>query len=208
MRAMLTALVLVLAGMVPAVAEPLGEPPDGLGRATFAGGCFWCVEEAFDKLEGVEQTISGYTGGEVRDPSYRQVSNGTTGHTEAVRVHYDPDVVSYRELLDHFWRNIDPTVEDRQFCDKGSQYRTGIFYHDAEQRRLAEQTRRAIEESGQLPGPVVTEITEAGPFYPAEDYHQNYYKKNPTRYRFYVTACGRYDRLEELWGDEARGKAG
>ena len=189
---------------LPVAAEPLGDPPEGLAQATFAGGCFWCVEQAFDEVEGVEATISGYTGGDVADPTYHQVSGGDTGHAEAVRIHYDPGVVDYRRLLDVFWHNIDPTVRDRQFCDKGSQYRSAIFYHGDEQERLAKETRRAIEESGRLPGPVVTEIESAGPFYRAEDYHQDYYRKNPARYKFYVTACGRYDRLEELWGDEAR----
>ena len=200
---LLLGLLLTTAWMASASAEPLGKPPEGLAQATFAGGCFWCVEEAFDPVEGVEKTISGYTGGEIPDPSYRQVSSGDTGHAEAVRIHYDPDRVTYRELLDVFWRNIDPTVEDRQFCDRGPQYRSAIFHHGSEQKRLAEKTRRAIEESGQLPGEVKTEIVPAGPFYAAEDYHQNYYVKNPTRYKFYKRACGRADRLEELWGKQA-----
>lgn len=200
---MLTALLAALAVATPAAAEPLGEPPEGLAEATFAGGCFWCVEEAFDAVDGVKATISGYIGGEKADPSYREVASGNTKHAEAVRIHYDPDVVTYRELLDTFWHNIDPTVEDRQFCDKGPQYRSAIFYHGSRQERLAEETRAAIEESGQLPGPIVTEIEPAGPFYRAEDYHQNYYVKNPTRYKFYKRACGRADRLEELWGEKA-----
>lgn len=199
-RLLLLTLALV---MPPLAAAPLGEPPEGLAAATFAGGCFWCVEEAFDPVEGVHSTTSGYTGGETPDPEYGEVAAGRTRHAEAVRVVYDPDVVSYRELLDVFWHNIDPTVEDRQFCDRGPQYRSAIFYHTPEQRRLAEETRARIDESGQLPGPVVTEINEAGPFYPAEEYHQNYYEKNPVRYKFYKTSCGRQARLEQLWGSDA-----
>ncbi len=194
----------VLAGFATiAAAETVDEPPEGLAQATFAGGCFWCVEEAFDEVEGVEATISGYTGGDTEDPTYRQVSSGATGHAEAVRVHYDPEVVDYDRLLDVFWYNIDPTVEDRQFCDKGSQYRSAIFYHNERQKRLAEQSKQAIEQSGQLPGPVVTPVEAAGPFYRAEESHQNYYVKNPTRYKFYKRACGREERLEELWGEKA-----
>jgi len=199
----LVAVLVFAAGTLPANAEPLGEPPEGLAAATFAGGCFWCVEQAFDKVPGVEQTISGYTGGDTVDPTYHEVSAGGTGHAEAVRVIYDPDRVSYAELLDHFWHNIDPTVRNRQFCDHGTQYRSAIFYHDEEQRQLAERSREQIEDSGRLSGPVVTQIVAAGPFYPAEDYHQNYYKKNPVRYKFYKRACGREDRLEELWGSDA-----
>ncbi len=196
----------LLAGFaVSAGAETVEQPPDGLSQATFAGGCFWCVEEAFDQVDGVEATISGYTDGDIEDPTYGQVSSGATGHTEAVRVHYDPDVVDYERLLDVFWYNIDPTVEDRQFCDKGSQYRTGVFYHSERQKRLAEQSKQSIEASGELPGPVVTPIKAAGPFYRAEESHQNYYVKNPTRYKFYKKACGRAARLRELWGDKAGG---
>ncbi|HEX6994683.1 MAG TPA: peptide-methionine (S)-S-oxide reductase MsrA [Gammaproteobacteria bacterium] len=168
--------------------------------ATFAGGCFWCVEEAFDKVEGVVSTTSGYTGGHVPNPTYEQVSAGRTGHAEAVRVEYDPDVVSYEMLLDAFWHNIDPLDAGGQFCDRGSQYRSAIFYHDAEQRELAERSKRELEESGKLPGKIVTEIVAAGEFYPAEDYHQDYYRRNALRYNFYKFTCGRPARLEELWG--------
>jgi peptide-methionine (S)-S-oxide reductase len=196
---------ILLAVASAAAAQRIEPAPEGLAEATFAGGCFWCVEQAFDAVDGVEATISGYTGGNVDNPGYKAVSTGGTGHAEAVRIHYDPSVVSYAELLDVFWHNIDPTVEDRQFCDKGSQYRSAIFYHNAEQKRLAEKTRQRIEASGQLPGPVVTEIQPAGSFYRAEAYHQNYYKKNPTRYKFYKRACGRAERLRELWGDKAGG---
>lgn len=199
---LLIATVLTLA-LGNAFADPLGPPPEGKAMATFAGGCFWCVEEAFDKVEGVERTISGYTGGHVADPSYSEVSGSDTGHAEAVRIVYDPSKVTYRELLDVFWHNIDPTQKNRQFCDRGPEYRSAIFYHGDEQRRLAEQTRDEIAESGVLPGPIHTEIEQAGPFYKAEEKHQNYYKKNPDSYRFYKTACGREARLRQLWGEQA-----
>jgi peptide-methionine (S)-S-oxide reductase len=186
-------------GGLPAVTEV----PDGMAVATFAGGCFWCMEPPFDKLEGVKSTTSGYTGGPEVRPTYEQVSSGRTGHAEAVRIVYDPEVVSYERLLEVFWHNIDPTVEDRQFCDWGKQYRTAIYPHDAEQRRLAEASKQRIEESGRLPGPVVTEIVDAGPFYPAEEYHQDFYVKSPVRYKTYRTGCGRDARLRELWGEQA-----
>lgn len=169
-------------------------------KATFAGGCFWCMEPPFDKLEGVISTTSGYTGGDQRNPTYRQVSAGGTGHTEAVEILYDPEKISYAELLDVFWRNIDPLTADRQFCDVGSQYRTGIFFHNEDQKRLAEQSKQALTASDRFDKPIVTEITPAGEFYPAEDYHQDYYQKNPLRYKFYRYQCGRDQRLEELWG--------
>lgn len=179
---------------------------DGLAKATFAGGCFWCVEEAFEKVDGVASAVSGYTDGHVAEPTYQQVSAGQTGHTEAVEVFYDASRVSYQELLDVFWRNIDPTVANRQFCDVGSQYRAGIFFHDDEQQRLAEASRRALEESKPFAAPIVTEITSASEFYPAEEYHQDYYEKNPIRYNYYKWGCGRAQRLEELWGKPADGK--
>ncbi len=194
---------ILLIGVAPLRAEPLPDPPEGLAVATFAGGCFWCVEEAYDAVDGVVETVSGYTGGEQRDPSYKEVSAGRTNHAEAVRVVYDPDMVDYEHLLYVFWRNIDPTVEDRQFCDRGSQYRSAIYHHSPEQRRLAEQTRDEIEASGELPDPVVTEIEPAGPFWKAEEHHQDYYRKEPFRYKVYKQACGRAARLEELWGEEA-----
>jgi peptide-methionine (S)-S-oxide reductase len=169
--------------------------------ATFAGGCFWCMEPPFDKLEGVISTTSGYIGGHKADPTYNEVSAGTTGHTEAVQIVYDPDRVSYQELLQVFWINIDPLDARGQFCDKGDQYRTGIFYHDSEQQHLAEASKRDLQDSGRLGGPIVTEITEATTFYPAEDYHQDYYQRNPVRYKFYRYSCGRDQRLEQLWGE-------
>lgn len=171
-----------------------------LPRATFAGGCFWCMEGPFDKLDGVKSTTSGYIGGNTDNPTYKQVSGGGTGHTEAVQIVYDPNVISYDELLEVFWINHDPTEGDGQFCDKGSQYRPGVFYHDEQQRTAAEQSRASIEKTKAFDEPVVTEITMAGTFYPAEDYHQDYYTRNPIRYKMYRYGCGRDRRLLELWG--------
>ncbi|RDI42588.1 peptide-methionine (S)-S-oxide reductase MsrA [Aquicella lusitana] len=167
--------------------------------ATFAGGCFWCVQADFDKVPGVEKTIVGFTGGEVATPSYKQVSQGKTGHYEAVQVSYNPKKVSYQELLDVFWHNIDPTDASGQFCDKGNQYRAVIFYHNKEQKRLAIESKEKLVKSGRFPQ-VVTEILPAGTFYIAEPYHQKYYQKNPIRYKFYRYRCGRDQRLHELWG--------
>ena len=170
-------------------------------KAIFAAGCFWCTEEAFEKVPGVVSAVSGYTGGTVKNPSYQQVSSGRTGHAEAVEVTFDPAKVTYEQLLDVFWVNHDPTVKDRQFCDSGSQYRPAIFYLGDEQKRLAEASKAKWEKAKPFKQPILTEITKAGPFYPAEDYHQDYYKKNPLQYRFYVTGCGRYNRLDSLWGE-------
>ncbi|MBM3223886.1 MAG: peptide-methionine (S)-S-oxide reductase MsrA [Candidatus Tectomicrobia bacterium] len=175
-----------------------GKP---VAKATFAGGCFWCMEPPFDKLDGVMSTTSGYIGGHTANPTYKEISAGHTGHTEAVEIVYDPAKVSYEKLLDVFWHNIDPTVANRQFCDHGSQYRSGIFYHDETQKRLAEASKQAIEAAKLLKAPIVTEITQASAFYPAEDYHQDYYQKNPVRYKFYRHNCGRDQRLRELWGE-------
>jgi peptide-methionine (S)-S-oxide reductase len=169
-------------------------------QATFAGGCFWCMEHPFDKLAGVISVISGYTGGHKKNPTYEEVSSGTTGHTESVQILYDPAKITYAKLLDVFWHNIDPTVQDRQFCDAGTQYRSAIFYHNGEQKRLAEESKKALEKSGRFKGPIYTEIVPASQFYPAEEYHQKYYKKNPIRYEFYRYNCGRDQRLKELWG--------
>ncbi len=172
-----------------------------LATATFAGGCFWCMEKPFDKLDGVVATTSGYTDGDLINPSYKQVSAGTTGHTEAVQITYDPAKVSYAKLLDVFWHNIDPLTSDRQFCDGGNQYRSGIYYHDEQQRQLAEQTKAEVAEKfGQS---IATELDAASEFYSAEEYHQDYYKKNPIRYKYYRSGCGRDKRLKELWGDQA-----
>ncbi len=172
--------------------------PAATAKATFAGGCFWCMEPPFDELDGVISTTSGYTGGTLANPTYEQVSSGRTGHAEAVEMVYDPSKVSYEKLLEVFWRNIDPTTPDRQFCDVGSQYRSAIFYHDEEQKRLAEASKAEVAK--RLGKPVVTEIVAASTFYPAEEYHQDYYEKNPIRYKFYRYNCGRDRRLEELWG--------
>jgi peptide-methionine (S)-S-oxide reductase len=169
--------------------------------AVFAGGCFWCMEPPFDRLDGVLSTISGYTGGSKADPTYHEVSGGSTGHTEAVQIAYDPAKVSYQELLDVFWHNVDPLDAGGQFCDRGSQYRTAIFAENAEQRRLAEASKEALAESGRFEQPIATEIVDASTFYPAEDYHQNYYMTNPVRYKFYRWNCGRDQRLTQLWGE-------
>lgn len=185
-------------------AAPAGTTPDVTARAIFAGGCFWCMEPPFDALPGVISTTSGYIGGRVRHPTYEQVSAGGTGHTEAVEVIYDPATVSYATLLDVFWRNIDPYTRDRQFCDGGSQYRAGIFFLDESQRIAAEASRTALEKSKPFTDPVVTEVTAAGRFWKAEGYHQDYYLKNPVRYRYYRWNCGRDQRLQQIWGDAAR----
>ncbi len=187
-------------------AAPAAKPvpvPDTkkLARATFAGGCFWCMEPPFDKLDGVVSTTSGYTGGTQKNPTYEEVSSGGTGHTEAVQILYDPAKVSYAQLLDVFWKNIDPVAADRQFCDVGTQYRSGIFFHDAEQKRLAEESRKKVQTKFQLG--VVTEIVPAGPFWAAEEYHQDYYVKNPVRYKFYRNGCGRDRRLASSRGGES-----
>jgi len=183
-------------------ATPVKVPP-GHAVATFAGGCFWCMEPPYDKLPGVVATISGYTGGRTVNPSYEEVSSKMTGHAEAVQVVYDPKKVTYEKLLEVFWVNIDPTVKDRQFCDTGSQYRSAIFYHDESQRKAAEASKAALEKSKPFKEPIVTAIEMAGPFYPAEDYHQDYYQKNPVRYQLYRQGCGRDARLHQLWGDRA-----
>lgn len=179
--------------------------PEGAAEATFAGGCFWCMEPPFEKLDGVYDAVSGYTGGSEVDPTYKQVSSGRTGHAEALRVYFDPDKVTYAELLHVFWRQIDPTDAGGQFVDRGSQYRPGIYWHDEEQRTLAESTRDELERSGRFEKPIVVEIVEAGPFYPAEDYHQDFYLKDPFRYKSYRTGSGRDRFIERTWGDELEG---
>jgi peptide-methionine (S)-S-oxide reductase len=193
---LLIAPVLLAAGLAHAAA---GDGEQNTARATLAGGCFWCMEPPFDKLDGVISTTSGYTGGDTEDPDYEQVSSGQTGHTEAVRIVYDPDQIDYGELLHVYWRNIDPTTENAQFCDHGSQYRAEIFYHNEKQKRLAEQTRAELKANGPFEKPIVTPITEASEFYPAEEYHQDYYKKNPLRYKFYRFQCGRDQFLDKYW---------
>ena len=175
-----------------------GPADDGFALATFAGGCFWCMEPPFDELPGVVSTTCGYTGGSTVNPTYEQVSSGTTGHAEAMQVRYDPTRIGYEELLDVFWWNIDPLTANRQFCDRGRQYRSAIFYHDEEQRRLANRSKEALD--GRFDEPIVTEIDPVGAFYSAEEYHQDYYKKNPLRYKLYRWNCGRDARLTEVWG--------
>ena len=179
-----------------------GESDGKLATATFAAGCFWCLEGPYDKIDGVVSTTSGYTGGHTKNPTYRQVVSGRTGHTEAVQVVYDPAKVSYDELLEVFWVNVDPLRKDAQFCDRGTQYRAGVFHHDEAQKSAALKTREEVKTkfAGQE---VHTEVTPLAEFYPAEEYHQDYYKKNPARYKYYRVRCGRDARLEELWGDAA-----
>ena len=179
---------------------------DQHARATFAGGCFWCMEPPYDRLDGVVETISGFSGGHVSNPSYEDVVRGGTGHREVVQVVYDPEVVSYETLLHVFWRNIDPLDDGGQFCDRGSAYRTAIFAHGPEQMRKAQTSLDEFNQSGHFDDPVVTPVIEFENFYPAEDYHQGYYLNNPVRYRYYRWRCGRDERLEALWGDEAGGK--
>jgi len=184
-------------------AFPVGAQtlPPGAAQATFAGGCFWCVEEAMDKVPGVISTTSGYMDGGKKNPTYREVSSGRTGHAEVVQVVYDPQKVSYERLLEQFWLNHDPTVTNRQFCDAGSQYRPAIFWYTEEQKRLAEASKAKWEKEKPFKQPILTPIVKATEFWPAEDYHQDYYKKNPIRYKFYVNGCGRYARLDDLWGN-------
>ena len=169
--------------------------------ATFAGGCFWCMEPPFDKLDGVLSTTSGYTDGKKINPSYKEVSAGDTGHTEAIQIKYDASKISYEELLTVFWKNIDPTAKDAQFCDHGTQYRSGIYYHDEAQRKTAEASFKSLDQDKSFKNDIVTELKAATTFYPAEDYHQDYYQKNPIRYKYYRYSCGRDQRLDELWGE-------
>jgi peptide-methionine (S)-S-oxide reductase len=187
-------------------AEKKTNSDQSLATATFAGGCFWCMEPPYDKLDGVISTTSGYTGGRKKNPTYEEVSGGTTGHAEAVQVAYDPTKVSYEKLLEVFWQNIDPFTPNAQFCDHGSQYRSAIFYHNEEQKRAAEASKQKLEKSGRFTQPIVTEIVPAGEFYPAEDYHQDYYQNNPVRYKYYRYRCGRDEALEKIWG-KAEGSA-
>ncbi len=177
----------------------------GLETATFAGGCFWCMQPAFDHIPGVVSTVVGYTGGEKQHPTYEEVSDGGTGHAESIEISFDPKKVSYQKLLDVFWHNIDPTSTDREFCDVGHQYRTAIFFHGAEQEREAKESEKQIEETKPFKDPIVTEIVAASTFWPAEDYHQDFYLKEPVRYKFYRYNCGRDQRLRELWGTASGG---
>jgi peptide-methionine (S)-S-oxide reductase len=196
---MCVALILYLSALPLSVSAQTAESTPS-AKAIFAGGCFWCMEEAFEEVPGVLSVTSGYIGGHVPNPTYTQVSAGKTGHTEAIEVLYDPAKVNYSKLLEVFWHNIDPLTPNAQFCDHGSQYRAGIFYHTAEQQQLADASKQVIMDSQRFNAPIVTEITMATMFYPAEEYHQDYYKKNPLRYKFYKYNCGRAQRLKELWG--------
>lgn len=178
-------------------------PSSATATATFAGGCFWCTEADFDKVPGVISTTSGYIGGKTANPTYDMVSAGNSGHAEAVKVVFDPSKVSYSKLVEYYWRTIDPTTVDRQFCDSGNPYRTAIFVQDDQQRAIAEASKKALADNKPFREPIVTEIATAGTFYPAEEYHQDYYKKNPIRYKYYRTSCGRDARLKQLWGEQA-----
>ena len=193
----ITRLLLLLLLVIPLPGLAKGS---GVEKATFAGGCFWCMEPPFDKIDGVISTTSGYAGGQRKNPTYEEVSAGGTGHAEVVQVVYDPRKVSYAQLLEVFWLNIDPLTPNRQFCDSGHQYRSAIYYHNANQKKLAEASKRKLEQSRRFNKPIVTEIAALSAFYPAEEYHQNYYEKNPLRYKFYRFNCGRDQRLGELWG--------
>ncbi len=195
---------LIIASLLCLASVAVADAQDA-AKATFAGGCFWCMEPPFDKLDGVISTTSGYTAGKTENPTYEQVSAGETGHTEAVEIVYDPRKITYARLLEVFWRNIDPLTADAQFCDKGSQYRAGIYWHDETQRRLAEESKEAVAK--RLQKPIVTEVAAATKFWPAEEYHQDYYKKNPVRYKIYRTSCGRDRRLEAIWGPDAKDPA-
>jgi peptide-methionine (S)-S-oxide reductase len=194
----------LLAGLVLAAAASAaaaqGAPPAGRQTAIFAGGCFWCMEHPFDEIDGVVSVTSGYTGGTKANPTYEEVSSGTTGHAEAVEVVYDPAKVSYQKLVDVFWHNIDPLAANAQFCDHGTQYRSAIFYRGDEQKHIAEASKDALTKSGRFDRPIVTQIVAAATFWPAEGYHQHYYRTNPVRYKFYRLNCGRDQRLEQLWG--------
>jgi peptide-methionine (S)-S-oxide reductase len=190
-------------GIAATTAAQTAAPAPATAKAVFAGGCFWCVESDFDKVPGVLSTVSGYTGGRTKNPTYEQVSTKDTGHAEVVEIVFDPNKVSYSQLVEHFWRTIDPTTKDQQFCDQGNPYRSAIFALNAEQLKVAQNSKAALEKSKPFKEPVVTEVVLATTFYPAEDYHQDYYLKNPVRYKYYRTSCGRDARLQQLWGKPA-----
>lgn len=196
----LPAVALGILSMSVVANEPLDQGPEGSKMAVFAGGCFWCTEADFDKVPGVVDTVSGYIGGDATSANYPQVSAGRTQHIEAVAVFYDPSATSYAKLVEAFWPTIDPLTPNAQFCDRGRQYRSALFYADDQQQQILQQSKQALASSGKLDDPIVTEILPQTAFYPAEDYHQNYYTKNPVRYHFYRSRCGRDNRLEQLWG--------
>ena len=194
---------ILLAAAIVAQPARAAAPPDapaGLERATFAGGCFWCMEGPFDSLPGVQSVTVGYTGGTMKNPTYEAVSSGGTGHAESVEILFDPAKIAYEKLLEVFWHNVDPLTASRQFCDVGEQYRSAIFFHGEAQRAAAEASKKALEDARKFEQPIVTEIVAAGEFWPAEEYHQHFYKKNPLRYHYYRFGCGRDARLEKLWG--------
>ncbi|WP_298187701.1 peptide-methionine (S)-S-oxide reductase MsrA [uncultured Pseudomonas sp.] len=206
---LLASATLLLGGLLAACEPMAAQAPqpqvntqsvENPGVAIFAGGCFWCTESDFDKLPGVIETTSGYIGGHVDNPTYEQVSAGNSGHIEAVRVRFDPSKTSYAQLLEAFWPTIDPVTANAQFCDRGSQYRSAIFYSNPAEQQQAEASKAALDKSGRLPAAVVTEVLAASTFYPAEEYHQDYYLRNPLRYTYYRNGCGRDQRLEQLWG--------
>lgn len=199
-RHWLPALTLGLFSIAVGANQPLEKGPSGSEMAVFAGGCFWCTESDFDKMPGVVDTVSGYIGGDAATADYAQVSSGQTEHIEAVAVFYDPDKTNFSQLVEAFWPTIDPVTANAQFCDRGPQYRSALFYANDEQKQILEASRQALADSGKLTKRIVTEILPQGEFYPAEDYHQDYYSKNPIRYNYYRTRCGRDSRLEELWG--------
>lgn len=207
MLALRRVIVLLVVACLAWVAPGSGTLPEGRAadagpsaKAYFAGGCFWCMEEVFEKVAGVTEVVSGYMGGTVKNPSYEDVSSGRTGHAESVEVRYDPSKVTYAQLLETFWKNIDPITPNAQFCDHGTQYRAAIFYRNEEEKRLAEDSKKALEASQRFKEPIVTQVVATSDFYQAEDYHQDFYKKNPIRYKFYKFNCGRAQRLEALWG--------
>ncbi len=203
LRNLLALGVLIVSSASIAQTPQSGAPAGGQAVATFAGGCFWCMEEAYEKVAGVSSVVSGFMGGNVANPTYKQVSGGSTGHAEVVQVTFDPAKVTYQQLVDWFWVNIDPGDASGQFCDKGSEYRSAIFFHGDEQKRIAQASKEKLQASGRLKQPIATEITAADTFYPAEDYHQDYYKKNSARYQYYKYGCGRAARLEQIWGKPA-----
>ena len=206
-RAVTGLLLAGLAGLASVARSPIAAdaaaPAGQAAIATFAGGCFWCMQPPFEHLAGVLSTTVGYTGGHTKNPTYQEVSAGGTGHAESIQIEYDPAKITYNQLLEVFWHNVDPLTPNAQFCDHGDQYRTAIFYHDETQRRLAEESKQRLEQSKRFDRPIVTQIVAATEFYPAEEYHQMYHEKNPVRYKYYRWNCGRDQRLKEVWGDAA-----
>lgn len=201
-RLLLLALGLFIMPALAANQTNILSPDQHNETAIFAGGCFWCMEPPFDKIDGVISTTSGYTSGHKENPTYKEVSAGITGHTEAIQIIFDPNKISYAKLLEVFWRNIDPVAVDRQFCDRGTQYRSGIYYRDTVQEQAAKQSLQQLQQNKPFEGEITTEIVAATTFYPAEEYHQDYYIKNPLRYKYYRYSCGRDKRLSELWGEK------